>query len=122
MPLIEAGTIELGSAIARSILKTWLKDSSLGEDISASLIDLLKTRTSDILAQRRGQRQFERIGEMVGENLLPIFEREGAGLDDSSKTAVALAGRDAINTLSSSLLGTMNLDPADLTNQRLDTH
>src|SRR6266516_7799651 len=87
MPLVEAVTIELGSAIAKSILKTWLKDSSLGEDISSSLIDLLKTRTTDMLAQRRGQRQFERIGEMVGENLLPIFEREGAGLDDNSKTA-----------------------------------
>jgi len=122
MPLVEAVTIELGSAIAKSILKTWLKDSSIGQDISSSLIDLLKIRTSDVLAQRRGLRQFEKIGEMVGEDLLPIFEREGARLDDSSRTAVALAVADAINQLSSDLLAKRNLDPTELEAYLLGTY
>src|SRR6266581_3672147 len=61
MPLAEAVTIEVGAAIAKSIFKLWLKDSQLGGDISSSLIDLLKTKTSDALAQRRGQRQFDII-------------------------------------------------------------
>ena len=54
MPLAEIITIEVGSAIAKSILKLWLKDSALGEDISSSLIDLLKSRTSDALAPKTG--------------------------------------------------------------------
>jgi hypothetical protein len=40
MPLVEAAAIEIGAAIAKSILKLWVKDSSLGEDIASSLIDL----------------------------------------------------------------------------------
>src|SRR5260370_10073558 len=114
MPLVEAVTIELGSAIAKSILKVWLKDSSLGDDVSSSLIDLLKARYSDALAQRSGRRQFEQIGERVGKDLLPIFERDGGDLDEGSQTAVALSIADAINTLSSELLAERDLDPAEL--------
>src|SRR5437879_3646243 len=99
MPLAEIITIEIGSSIAKSILKLWLKDSTLGEDISSSLIDLLKSRTSDALAQRRGQRQFDTIGEKVGESLLPLFEIEGAHLDEGSRTAVAFAVAEAFNKL-----------------------
>jgi hypothetical protein len=58
MPLAETVAIELGSAIAKSIFKSWVKNSAIGEDISSSLVDLLKLRTTDVLAQRRGQRQF----------------------------------------------------------------
>src|ERR1700686_3834190 len=122
MPLIEAVTIELGSAIAKSILKVWLKDSSLGDNISSSLIDLLKGRTSDALAQRRGQRQFEQIGERVGIDLLPIFERDGGGLDEGSRTSVAFSVADAINTLSSELLAQRDLDPAELAKHLLAVH
>src|SRR2546421_5821152 len=97
MPLFEAVTIEVGAAIAKSILKLWLKDSMLGGDISSSIIDVLKSRTSDVLAQRRGQRQFDVIGEKIGENLLPLFESEGARLDEGSRTAVAYEVAAAFN-------------------------
>jgi hypothetical protein len=116
MPLLEAVTIEVGAAIAKSILKLWVKDSTLGENISSSLIDLFKSRTSDTLAQRRGQRQFETIGEKVGESLLPLFQIEGARLDDGDSTAVALAVAEAFNKskLSSDLLAKRNLEPTEL--------
>ena len=106
MPLFEAVTIELGGAIAKSILKLWLKDSALGTDISSSLIDLLKSRTSDALALRRGQRQFDIIGEKVGESLLPLFEIEGIHFDEGSRIAVAYEVAAAFNKsmLSSALL------------------
>jgi hypothetical protein len=41
MPLAEAVTIGVGSAIAKSILKLWLKNVPFGEDASSSLIDTL---------------------------------------------------------------------------------
>ncbi len=124
MPLVEAVTIEVGAAIAKSILKLWVKDSSLGEDIASGLIDLFKARTSDALAQRRGQRQFEAIGERVGESLLPLFEIEGARLDESSRTAVALAVAEAFNKtkLTSALLAQRNLEPTDLARDVLAAH
>src|SRR5260370_10946986 len=116
MPLLEAVTIEIGSAIAKSILKLWLKDSDLGQDISSSLIDLLRLKTSDSLAQRRGQRQFDTIGERVGESLIPLFAMEGKHLDEGARTAVALAVAEAFNNskLSSELLAEQNLDPTKL--------
>ncbi|MEO6890549.1 MAG: hypothetical protein ABI324_16310, partial [Ktedonobacteraceae bacterium] len=70
MPLAEVVTIEVGTAIAKYILKLWFKDSSLGQDISSSLIDLLKAKTADRLAQREGNRQFEKIGEKIGSHLV----------------------------------------------------
>ncbi|MFL5698561.1 MAG: NACHT domain-containing protein, partial [Ktedonobacteraceae bacterium] len=124
MPLIEAVTIEVGAAIAKSILKLWMKDSKLGDDISSSLIDLLKSRTSDALAQRRGQRQFDTIGEKVGESLLPLFEIEGAHLDEGSRIAVAHEVASAFNKskLSSELLAKRNLEPGELARYVLAGH
>lgn len=116
MALLEAVTIEVGAAIAKSILKIWVKDSSLGEDITSSLIDLFKAKTSDALAQRKGNRQFETIGEKVGENLLPLFQLEGAKLDEGSRTAVAYAVAETFNKarLSSEILAERNLEPTEL--------
>ncbi len=56
MPLVEILLIEVGPAIAKSILKLWLKDSTIGQDVSSTLIDLLKSWTSDASAQRKGKK------------------------------------------------------------------
>ncbi len=124
MPLTEAVTIELGAAIAKSILKLWMKDSALDIDISSSLIDLFKAKTTDVLAQRRGRLQFEIIGEKVGESLLPLFEAEGVHLDEGSRIAVAHAVAKAFNTsrLSSELITAHNLQPTGLEKYILATN
>src|SRR2546425_11167947 len=116
MPFAEVVTIEVGAAIAKYILKLWLKDGSLGNDITSSVIDVLKSKTSDKFAQRKGNRQFEIIGEKVGESLLPFFEREGTRLDEGDRTAVAYMVAEAFNqsTLSSELLIRHNLEPTQL--------
>lgn len=116
MPLAEILLIEVGPAIAKSILKAWLKDSVIGQDVSFSLIDLLKSWTTDASAQRKGKRQFEEVGDKVAENLLPLFEIEGVHLDEGGRTAVALAVAETLNKskLSSGLLAELNLDPTKL--------
>jgi len=116
MPLLETAALEVGAAIAKSILKFWLKDSTLGQNISSSLLDLLKAKTSDIFAQRNGERQFAAIGDRIGESLLPLFESEGARLDEGERTAVALAVAETINKskLSSELLAARSLQPTEL--------
>src|SRR5947207_3248419 len=115
MVLIETLTIELGSSIAKSILKAWLKDYAIASDASATIIDVLKAWTSDRTAQRRVQRQLEEIGERVGESLLPIFETDGAKLAESDRIAVALAVAETLDLTSSSLLARYNLEPTELT-------
>jgi hypothetical protein len=61
MPFAEVVTIEVGAAIAKYILKLWLKDGSLGNDITSSVIGVLKSKTSDKLAQRKGNRQQDHV-------------------------------------------------------------
>src|SRR5436309_3465695 len=121
MPLLEVLTIEVGGAIAKSIVKLWVKDSSLWGNIPDSIIDMLKSVTSDQLAQRKGNRQFEAIGEKVGESLLPLFASEGARLDEGSRMAVAYAVAEAFNarTISSETLAKKNLDPTALSKEIL---
>src|SRR6266568_6021633 len=116
MALLEAAALEVGAAIAKSILKFWVKDSTLGEDVSSGLIDLLKTKTSDLFAQRKGERQFADVGDKIGQSLLPLFEIEGARLDDGERMAVALAVAETFNKakISSELLAERNLQPARL--------
>ena len=124
MPLIEAVTIELGAAIAQSIVKLWIKDSTLGDTLTSGLLDLFKAKTEDILAQRRGARQFAAIGEKIGESLLPLFLTEGARLDEGSCITVAYAVAETFNTakLSSELLVKHNLEPVELEHDIRTTH
>src|SRR5437899_2150300 len=116
MPLLEAVALEVGAAIAKSILKLWTRDSNLGQDVSSSLLDLLKTKTSDMFAQRKGERQFAEIGDEIGQSLLPLFNVEGVHLDEGDRTAVALAVAETFNKskLSSELLAKRNLQPTKL--------
>src|SRR5437016_2109822 len=116
LPLIETVTIEVGAAIAKSILQLWVKDIPIASNTSASFIDILKSRTSDTIAQRRAQRQFEAIGERVGESLFPLFESEGGHLREESRTTVALAVAETFKKvkISSELLAERNLDPTKL--------
>src|SRR5260370_30386734 len=98
MPLLEVLAIDVGASIAKAILKRWLGDSGPASDAASSIVDVLKTRTADRLAQRRAERQFESIGEKVGESLLPLFEVEGAVLEENKRTAVGLAVAHALTT------------------------
>jgi hypothetical protein len=87
-------------------------------------VDFTKSKTTDVMAQRHASRQFEEIGERVAENLLPVFELEGAHLDESSRTAVALAMADTLNrsAIDAELLAERDLDPTQLTRHLLEYH
>ncbi len=121
MSLFAAAAIEIGKAIAKSIFKLWVKDSELGNDIASNLIDLLGSKTSDILAQRKGNRQFEEIGDKISESIRPLLESEGIHVEEGERVAVALAVADTINKsrISTKLLAERNLQPARLAQHML---
>jgi len=121
MSLLTAAAIEVGKAVAKSIFKFWMKDSELGQDISSSLIDLVGSKTSDTLAQRKGNRQFEDIGDKISENVLPLLKSENVQLDEGERRAVAIAVAETLNKsrLSTELLLKQNLQPT-LLEQYLD--
>ncbi|HWS83193.1 MAG TPA: NACHT domain-containing protein [Ktedonobacteraceae bacterium] len=121
MSLIATLSIEVGASIAKSILKLWLKDFDIAVDTASTIVDMLKSKMTDRVAQQRAQRQFEAIGEKVGESLLPIFEADGT-LDEGSRTAVALAVAETLNTISGEAMVQLNLDPSRLATYLLDKH
>src|SRR5258707_5746767 len=108
---LAAVVIEIGSVAVKHILKLWFKDSSLERDVSSSLVDMLKTKTSDVFAQRKGELQFAEIGVHIGESLLPMFEQESR-LDEGECIAVAYTVRDAFShtRLSNEIIVQTNLD------------
>ena len=114
-------SIEIGPAIAKSILKLWFKDFNIAVDVASSVLDMLKSKTIDRVAQKRGQRQFEAIGEKVAESLLPIFEAH-SDLSKGRYTAVALTVADTLNTIPGEAIAHLNLDPSHLAKYLLNKH
>lgn len=122
MPLLETLMIDVGGSIAKALLKRWLSNNTLVSDAAESAADVLKGRLSDRLAQQRARQQFETIGEKVGESLQPLFEMEGAALDEQSRTAVAMAAAETLNTATSELLARHDLEPIEIARQLLTDH
>ena len=77
-----------------------------------------------MLAQRKGNRQFEEIGDKISESLRPFLESEGIRLDEGECTAVALAVAETINKskLSAGLLAERNLQPKQLAQYMLTSN
>ena len=71
MPLVETLVLTLGPAVAKAILKGWLQ-SDVADAAGGSLIDLLASKTKDVIAQQRGKQQFDAIGLQVAESLQPL--------------------------------------------------
>lgn len=116
MALLETLTLELAPAIAKNILKIWFKDKDLALDTASTFVDLIGKKTKDVVARQRAKRQFEDIGEKVATSLIPIFEREGANLDEGAIAAVCSAVAKALSTgpVDLRLLFSVDLEPTRL--------
>ncbi len=121
MPLAEILIGSLGPAIAKSLLKVWLKDQELAADVGSELIDLLKQKGLDIATQRAGRRAFEKIGDEVAQSLAPLFR--GSDIDENGKEAVALAVGGTLDQarITAALLAEKNLEPRALARFFLDS-
>src|SRR5687767_14637736 len=113
MALTEIVIFTVGPAIAKGILKIWLKDQKIAAEIGSALIDLLKQKTKDEIAQQKGRRQFEEIGEKIAESLLILFESEGTNLTEGGKVSVALMVAETLDksAITPALLAERNLEP-----------
>jgi hypothetical protein len=116
MAVGEILAVAVGSAVAKAILKVWLKDTPLTSEVSISLVDVLKRHTDDVLGQRRVEREFAAIGERVAESVLPIFEMQGRHLEEGSKEVIAIAVAGAIEktSITPDLLASINIDASML--------
>lgn len=105
MSLIETLTIDVGTSIATLLLRLWLKDGGIAQNVTfSSVSDIAKTQTSDMRSQRQAVRQFEAIGEKVGESLLPLFTSLENSLTEDDKVDVALAVKSTLDNITGEIL------------------
>jgi hypothetical protein len=76
--------LKLAPTISRQIATIWLElDNSKAQGIS-DVVKLISERTTDVLVQRKAQRQIESISEKIVESLVPFFQQEFSGFDEAS--------------------------------------
>ena len=125
MALLEVLSLHVGPAVAKAILKHWLKEPGLfnavGSAAGGGFIDVLKHKTSNILALRHGSNQFEAIGNNVAAHLSRIIEQDGGHIEEGEREAVALKVAETIERaeVNAELLVKSDLNPAALRNQLL---
>ena len=88
MPLPEVLALKLAPAIAKALLKRWLKGDLAGA-ATGTLVDALAERAKNLFAAQAGARTFEAIGGAIAEELQPLFESEGASLTEGDREDVA---------------------------------
>ena len=114
--LPEVIALSIGPAIAKAVLCAWFNDQPIASNISSTLIDILTSHFSSHATAKRVERQLQDIGDRVSAQLLPLFESEGARLDESSLEAVAYEVASTFNqsTITAEAIVGMNLDPHHL--------
>lgn len=116
MPIAETLVLSLGSAIAKAILRMWLKDVEIARDRSLLTADIITRVIPELREQRRTERQFERIAENVADRLEPFLNAEYRGIPSNEKES---AVRAVVDTINGSNLMAVLLD-ADLDPTRLE--
>ncbi|MFA6545396.1 MAG: NACHT domain-containing protein [Limisphaerales bacterium] len=116
MSLTSTLAVSVGPAIAKAILKVWLKDRDFLGSIGESITDLVSKKTSDEFAKKKAERQFNEIGDRVAQSLVPLFESDGSALNEGGKIAVAMAVAESLEKtpITAQFLLDRKLDPTEL--------
>ncbi|WP_409464057.1 NACHT domain-containing protein [Amycolatopsis sp. GA6-003] len=103
---IESAALKIGSAIAQTAAKIWLRSRSSAEERSMTLVQLTGARGLGILPQRRLNRQLDQLAETIAQRLEPLCDQEFRRLAEHDR----LAALDAV---------ALTLETADLSDSRL---
>ena len=117
MPLIEVLVTGIGTAVARAVLKMWLKDTAIGEAAATSIVDILKSKLDDVIKRGAAQREFEKIRDRSAISFQQLLVKDDSQLDETDVEFIANAAAELIvNTdFTPELLARNNLDPDELT-------
>ena len=116
MSLLELLTLGVGTGISKGILKLWLKDIDIAEEVGGSFIDLIEKVAKDKITERKVERQFGEIADKVGQQIYDLFEKEGVNFEEESLKVAANAAEQVLkNTpFSARILTQMDFDVSDL--------
>jgi hypothetical protein len=103
----------VGATVAKLTLAWWLREPSFVVEASSGLIDALAKRTSDLLAVRRGSREFEVLAEKSAERLKCLIDSEFPLMDKDKLVPVCHTVSDIFGKVrpSADLMAQNNLDP-----------
>lgn len=103
----------LAAAVVKAAVKIWQGDASFAEDISVSVVDLVKAKLSGELDQRQARRFFEDLEVPVARRLRGLRETEFRTLSENEWNAAVLAAGDSFDraNLTGRDLFTGDLDP-----------
>ena len=106
----------LGIAIAKAVMKVWLRDKDLAANISLELAPLIAKHFNEYRVRTATERQFRRIAERAAETLVPLFEHEWRDLKTNDIEAVVNSVANCINRtkFDASILAESNLEPDHL--------
>ena len=108
---------ELVLVLCGSVVKTafqlWIGGNALADNLSTDLTDMIKSQVSSALDQRKVRTRFERMGEMVADQLLSLLQAEFRNLDEGERNAAIIAVTDTFSRahLTDKVLFAGNLDP-----------
>ncbi len=117
MTLIETLIVGVGAGVAKGVLKLWLKEDSISSGAASEVVDIIRSKTSDVWAQKAAQRQFDRISEKAAENILRLINSESSSISSERQLVVAIAAGQTVKStpFSVALLIDNDMDPESLT-------
>ena len=89
--------------------------------MGSTIIEIIKNKSQDVMAQRSADRQISAIGDKVAANLCEVFDSEEASLSENSKRAVMMAVAETLDNsrLSVDILVKSRLEPTNSSNHLL---
>jgi hypothetical protein len=108
--------VTVGNSIAKSLLKFWLQDEALAQDVGLSIADLAEAKAKTFVERRSIERSFGKIAEQVASKLSPFIETEFQSTPSNEVEAAILAAQGTIDglKLDESLLLSTDLEPIRL--------
>jgi hypothetical protein len=117
--VLETAALTVGKISTERAARLWLADSKAKAERDKDLIDLIKIRFRDQIAQRRVERQLEDITDTIAERLLALCSHEYRGLTAEDKSAALFEVVQTLATadLSDKALFNSDADPIKLAAQ-----
>ena len=110
--------VELCGAVITTAFKLWSGGNAFADALSGDLADLIKGQVSGVIEQRKVRARFEKMEEIVADQVLDLLKVEFRNLDEGEKNAAILAVTETFNRaqLTDKTLFTASLDRLYLTN------
>jgi hypothetical protein len=103
----------LCGAVVKTVFKLWIRNDPLADALTGDLTDMIKSRVSGVLDQRKLRSRFTQMEEIVADQLLAMLKNEFRDLDEGERNAAIIAVTDTFNRaqLTGQVLVTEDLDP-----------